>query len=106
MLIQKGWSTGDVVTFKLVSGEEMLARYQGESQTEYQITKPATLIPTERGTFGLLPTVFSGELNTSTLTLQKTAVVLTVSAKKEIADEYTKATSGITPASNLTGIIK
>ena len=106
MLFQKGFQTGDVVTFKLTSGEEMIARYQGETMTEYQITKPATLLPTERGTFGFVPSIVSGELNSNTMNLQKTAVVLTVASQKEVADKYTEITSSIKPASSLAGVVK
>lgn len=103
MLFQKQFNAGDVLTFRLTSGEEVIARYQGETLTDYQLTKPLTLTPTPNGNLGMITTVFSAELNTSTINLQKTAVAFVAHTKKEFADEYTRATSGIKPASSLEG---
>lgn len=105
MLLNKTYNTGDVITFKLVNGEEIIARYQGETLTEYQITKPVTLAPTPQGTLGMLPSMFSVELNTVTITLQKNAVALVALTRKEVSDEYTRGTSGIKPASSMEGLI-
>ncbi len=105
MLLNKTYNTGDVITFKLVNGEEIIARYQSETLTEYQITKPVTLAPTPQGTLGMLPSMFSVELNTVTITLQKNAVALVALTRKEVSDEYTRGTSGIKPASSMEGLI-
>jgi hypothetical protein len=105
VLLNKTYNTGDVITFKLVNGEEIIARYQGETLTEYQITKPVTLAPTPQGTLGMLPSMFSVELNTVTITLQKNAVALVALTRKEVSDEYTRGTSGIKPASSMEGLI-
>lgn len=104
MLLNKSLNQGDVVTFKMVSGEEVIARYQSETLTEYQVAKPITLTPTPNGSIGMIPTVFSSDLN-SNINLNKSAITATVLTKKEFADEYTKATSSIKPASSLDGII-
>lgn len=104
MLLSKQFNTSDVLTFKLTSGEELIARYQGETATEYQVTKPITLTPTPTGNLGMIATVFSAELNTS-INLQKSAVAIVAHTKKEFSDEYTRATSGIKPASNLEGLV-
>lgn len=103
MLLQKPYNQGDVLTFKLTSGEEMVARYQSETATDYQISKPITLTPTPNGSLGMISSVFSAELN-SNVNLQKTAVAIIAHSKKEFADEYTRATSGIRPASSLEGL--
>lgn len=103
MLLNKAYKANDVLTFKLTSGEEIIARYQAETLTEYQVVKPATLTPTSNGTLGMISTLFSIELNTTTVNLQKTAIAIVAHTKKEFADEYTRATSGIKPASSLEG---
>lgn len=105
MLLAKSFAQGDVVTFKLTTGEEMIARYQGESLTDYQIMKPVTLTPTPNGGLGMIPSMFSVDLGTSTITLQKNAVAMTALSRKEVSDEYIRGTSGIKPASSLDGII-
>lgn len=105
MLLNKAFNQGDVVTFKLTNGEEMMARYQGETITEYQITKPVTLTPTPNGSLGMIPSMFSVELNTVSINLQKNAVAMSALTRKEVSDEYTRGTSGIKPASSMEGLI-
>lgn len=104
MLLNKSLNQGDVVTFKFVSGEEVIARYQSETLTDYQVTKPITLTPTPNGSIGMIPTVFSGDTS-GNLSFNKSAITVVVISKKEFADEYTKATSSIKPASSLDGIV-
>jgi hypothetical protein len=105
MLLNKNYNTGDVITFKLTNGEEVIARYQSETLTEFQITKPVTLTPTPNGSLGMIPSMFSVELNTVTINLQKNAVAMTALTRKEVSDEYTRGTSGIKPASSMEGIL-
>jgi hypothetical protein len=105
MLLNKPFNQGDVVTFKLIAGEEILARYQSETLTEYHITKPVTLTPTPSGSLGMIPSMFSVELNTISINLQKNAVAMAALTRKEVSDEYIRGTSGIKPASSMEGLI-
>lgn len=105
MLLNKSYTANDVVTFKLTSGEEMIARYQGETMTEYQILKPVVLTPTPTGNLGMIPGMFSVELNTVAVNLQKNAVSMTALTRKEISDEYIRGTSGIKPVNSMEGIL-
>ena len=105
MLLNKSFNQGDVITFKLTNGEEVIARYQSETLNEYQISKPVTLTPTPTGNLGMIPTMFSVELNTVTINLQKSAVAMTALSRKEVSDEYTRGTSGIKPVSSMEGLI-
>lgn len=105
MLLNKTYSQGDIVTFKIISGEEVIARYQGETMTEYQISKPVSLTPTPTGTLGMIPTMFSMDISIANVNLNKTAVAMTSPTRKEISDEYIKGTSGIKPASSLDGLL-
>ena len=43
MLIDKGVSPNEVVTFKLTSGEEIVARLDKETDTHYRLTKPMVI---------------------------------------------------------------
>lgn len=105
MLLNKSYNQGDVITFKLTTGEEVIARYESETLTEYQIKKPVTLAPTPNGNLGMLPSMFSVELNTVTINLQKSAVAMSALSRKEVSDEYTRGTSGIKPASSMEGLL-
>lgn len=105
MLLNKGYNQGDVVTFKLVNGEEVIARYQSETLSEYVVSKPVTLTPTPQGSLGMIPSMFSVELNIVNINLQKNAIAMSALTRKEVSDEYTRGTSGIKPASSMEGII-
>lgn len=105
MLLNKTFNQGDVITFKLTSGEEVIARYDSETLTEYHIKKPVTLHPTHNGTLGMLPSMFSVDLNTVTVNLQKNAVAMVALTRKEASDDYTHGTSKIKPASSMEGLI-
>lgn len=104
MIVSKGYSLGDIISFKLTSGEEMIARYQGEDETSYHVAKPINLVPTPQGSLGMVPALFSADLNTAKISLQKTAIALHSATRKEVADEYLKGTTGIKPASSLIGV--
>lgn len=104
MIIQKGYQANDVISFKLTSGEEMIARYVEENDSTFYVTKPVNLVPTPQGSLGMVPAMFSAELNTAKVSLQKSAVALHSPTKKEVADEYLRGTTGIRPASSLIGV--
>ncbi len=104
MLLNKGYESGTVVTFKLITGEELLARVQDETLIEFKITKPVTLVPTKQGTLAMMPYLLSTDLNTLAISLNKSAVVLHIATNKEVADQYTQAVSGIKPVSSLDGV--
>ena len=105
MLLNKSYSPGDVVTFKCISGEELIARYQGETMTEFQLSKPATLSPSPNGSIGLIPSMFSMDMTITSVNLLKSAVAMTAITNKELADKYIQGTSGIKPASSLDGLV-
>ena len=42
MLIQKTLDQGDIVSIKLLTGEEVLGRYDSETDTEIHVKKPCT----------------------------------------------------------------
>lgn len=104
MLLNKPYAVNDVITIKLTNGEEIIARYNSETLTEYIISKPVSLTQTQAGNIGLMPTVFSADLN-SNMNLLKTVVAMVTHTSKKFADEYIRATSGIKPASSLEGLI-
>lgn len=104
MLANKQYSNGDIVTFKLSTSEELIARVAEDTMMDYKIMKPVVLVPTANGSLGMVPALFSVELNTSSISLQKSSVVMHAPTRKDVADEYIKGTTGIKPASSLIGV--
>ncbi len=105
MLLNKAYTQGDVITFKLTNGEEVIARYQGETMTDFIVSKPVTLTPTPQGSLGMIPSMFSVDLGSGNINLQRSAVAMSATTRKEVSDEYTRGTSGIKPANSLDGLL-
>ena len=58
MIIEAPYKVGDTVSFKLSSGEEIIARLIEETGTTYKLGKPMVLIAQQQG-LGLAPFMFS-----------------------------------------------
>lgn len=92
MLIEKPLASGDVVSLKVINGDEIIARLEGEDLTSVTISKPlaVTLGP---GGLGMIPWVFLGQKET--VTLKKEHIFVMMPAKKDAADQYMQGTTGI-----------
>ncbi len=93
MLIETPYKDGDTVSFKLSSGEEIVARLDKEEADYYTLKKPMVLIAQEKG-LGLAPFMFS--VNPDGKFLLRTNSVSCVSkTQDEISKQYIATTSGI-----------
>lgn len=92
MLIDKGFSQGDIVSLKVANGDELLARFEEETAVSYKISKPAAVTLNERG-LGLIPWLFFGV--SDTVTLKKDHVFVIMAAKPDAAKQYLQGTTGI-----------
>jgi len=92
MLIDKGLTEGDVVSIKLISGEEIIARFESESSIEVKISKPLCVTLGPQG-LGMIPWVFLGEKDT--VPVKKEHVMVMMLSKKEASDQYVQGTTGI-----------
>jgi uncharacterized alpha/beta hydrolase family protein len=93
MLIDKGVSAGEVVTLKLTSGEELVARLDEETATHYKLSKPMVIGMGAKGP-GLMPYLFTVSQD-KTIPLLKTTVTVAVSSDKIFADQYMQSTTNI-----------
>jgi hypothetical protein len=92
MLISKPITDGSVVSLKLVNGDEIIARYDGEDADTIKINRPLALTMGAQG-LGMIPWLFLG--NTESYTLKREHVFVMVPSKKEAADQYMQGTTGI-----------
>lgn len=92
MLIDKGLLENDVVSLKLVSGEELIAKFSSETTEEIKISKPLTISLGPSG-LGMMPWVFLGEKEV--ITLKKLHVLTIIPSKEEAAKQYLEGTTGI-----------
>jgi len=97
MLLKKDYTEGEVVTFKLVNGDEILAQVVATDTDSWTVINPLTLESREKG-LGLLQTVMSMNMKDHAV-LQKSSVMIHTATVKELADHYIKTTAEIQPVS-------
>jgi len=93
MLIEAPYKTGDIVSFKLTSGEEIISRLDKEEDKTFTLHKPMVLIMQQQG-MGLAPFMFSVSPD-GKFHLQANSVACIAKTEKEIASQYTQQTTGI-----------
>lgn len=92
MLIDKGISKNDVVSIKLLNGDEIITRFEEETTDTITINRPLALSVGSQG-LGMMPWIFLGDKET--MTLKKSHVFVMVPSKKDAADQYMQGTTGI-----------
>lgn len=93
MLIETPYKEGDIVSFKLTSGEEIISRLDKEDDKSYTLHKPMVMIVQQQG-MGLAPFMFSVSPD-SKFHLQAHSIACVAKTEKEIASQYTQQTTGI-----------
>jgi hypothetical protein len=66
MLINKGFSANDVVSLKLINGDEIIARFENENADEVTIIRPLAVTIGPQG-LGMMPWMFLGDKESITL---------------------------------------
>jgi len=92
MLINKGIAHGEVVSIKLINGDEIIARFDSENTDEVKIESPLTITLGPQG-LGMMPWMFLG--GKDLVTLKKQHVMAMMQSKKDAADQYMQGTTGI-----------
>ena len=64
MLVTNKYAEDDIVTFKIVNGDEIVAKIVEESDDAFTVMKPCTVMPSQQG-LGLLQSLFTSDLNKS-----------------------------------------
>ena len=97
MLVESQYKTGDIISIKLSSGEEMIARFEDENGEVITIVKPYILIAAQNG-MALAPYMFTISPDTK-VQLKINNVIFIVKSAKDAADMYIKQSTGIAIAS-------
>ena len=95
MLLKQDYTEGDIVSFKLVNGDEILARVLNSNSESWTITKPLTVVPSEKG-LGLVQSMLTMSLDDS-VELQRSSVAMHTLTVAELGDHYILTTTGIQP---------
>lgn len=93
MLIDKGVSIGEVITLKLTSGEELVAKLAEETETYYKLSKPMVIGMGQQGP-GLMPYLFTVNPEKEVKLLKQT-VTVAEATDKTFADQFLQSTTGI-----------
>jgi hypothetical protein len=92
MLINKGVSAGEVITIKLTSGEEIVAKLVEETDTYYKLSHPQVIAQGPKGV-GLMPYLFTVHPDKD-VKINK-PVSLAEPTDSDFAKQFLEATSGI-----------
>jgi hypothetical protein len=93
MLIDKGVSEGEVVTFKLTSGEELVAKLIENGSDFYKLRRPMVIGMGQQGP-GLMPYLFTVHPDKE-VKLNKNVVTVAEATDKQFADQFIQSTTGI-----------
>jgi hypothetical protein len=93
MLIDRGVTIGEVVTLKLTSGEELVAKLVDDGPMYYKLSHPQVIGMTPKGP-GLMPYLFTVSPDKE-IKLAKGTVVVIEATDKLFADQFIQTTTGI-----------
>ena len=94
MLIEKTISKGDVVSFKLASGEEVVAKIDELLDDKYIVTKPLMLTMSEKG-LALAPFMFTIEPLAKIQFNASNILCVFTKTEKQMASQYIATTTGL-----------
>tara|TARA_Y100001972_G_scaffold72370_1_gene87856 strand:+ start:622 stop:939 length:318 start_codon:yes stop_codon:yes gene_type:complete len=103
MLVVSNFKKGDIVTVKLSTGEEIVARFESFNMDELKVVKPTVLtLNPQNGKAMLIAWLMSIDAhNSEPVSIKGNQIVATARTIKSLADSYTQSTTGIAPASSL-----
>lgn len=93
MLIDKGVTVGEVITLKLTSGEEIVAKLVEETATHYKLNRPMVIGMGPNGP-GLMPYLFTVHPEKE-VKLLKSTVTVSEATDETFAKQFLEQTSGI-----------
>lgn len=95
MLVTNKYDKDTVVSFKLVNGDELIAKVVEETNDGFTLSKPCTAIPSAQG-LGLIQSLFTSELSKNVYLDRKHVMIHSITAEN-VKNHYIKTTTGIEP---------
>ena len=93
MLIDKGFSQGDVVSVKIIGGEEVIARYESENDKELVVSKPLAITFNAQG-LGMIPWIFLAD-DKQDIKIKQSSIVTICKPKGDAGKQYMESTTGL-----------
>jgi hypothetical protein len=98
MFLEKSkFAVGDVISLKMISGEEVIGKLVKEDMSSLTIARPLSIAMTPKGP-GLAPVMFTVSPDAE-YTINKSVIVFQGETMKEIGEQYVFQTTGIQPVS-------
>jgi len=98
VLVTNKYEKDTVVSFKILNGDEIVAKVVDETDDAFIINKPTTVMPSQKG-LGLIQSLFTSEIEKN-IQLSKRHVMMHSPTVKDVEDYYIQTTTGIQPVSN------
>jgi hypothetical protein len=92
LLINKGYTQGDIISLKLINSDELIAKFESENGDVIKIHRPLALTMSQGG-LGMMPWMLLG--SDEFITLKKSHVMAISASKEDAAAQYTQGTTGI-----------
>jgi len=93
MLLDKGVSVGEIVTIKIISGEELIGKLVEETPEYIKLNKPRVLTAGQQG-LGMAPYLFTVDPDKDVKLIRSNITVIEATFK-EFADSYIQGTTNI-----------
>ncbi len=93
LISNNSYAAGDVVSFKLTNGDEIVGRVEQDNADSFRVERPCTVVPSQKGIM-LISSLFTSEPDV-TVTLSKNHVLYHAPTVKEIQSHYIQVTTGI-----------
>ena len=93
MLVDKSVSEGEVIAFKVNSGEEIVAKLVEDGPVYYKLSRPMVIGMGQQGP-GLMPYLFTVHPDKE-VKLNKSVVAMAEATDKQFADQFIQSTTGI-----------
>ena len=86
--------SGEIYTFKLNSGEELVAKVLETNDNYLIITEPVSIGPSPNGGLGLVPSLFTYN-NRENVRLNTSSLALVAETDDNVKTKYIEATTGL-----------
>lgn len=93
MIISKGIAAGEIVTLKIVTGEELIGKLTEIGDDYYMIHRPLVLVMSAQG-LGLQQWTFTANVDKA-FKISKDKIIMIAETVKEMSSQYIEGTTGI-----------
>lgn len=93
MIITKGIAVGEIVTLKIVTGEELIGKLTEVGDDYYMIHRPLVLVMSQQG-LGLQQWTFTANVDKA-FKINKDKIIMIAETVKEMSNQYIEGTTGL-----------